>query len=37
MIYLNGAWRGAEIYVYAAGEWKRAEIYVYSVEFGVWS
>ncbi len=37
MIYLNGAWQSAEIYVYAAGEWKRAEIYVYSVEFGVWS
>ena len=37
MIYINGAWRSAEIYVYTAEEWKKAEIYVYSVECGVWS
>ena len=37
MIYINGAWRSAEIYVYTAGEWKSAEVYVYSVECGIWS
>jgi hypothetical protein len=36
MIYINGAWRSAEIYVYTAGEWKRAEVYVYSLECGIW-